>query len=44
VELAGREGVGMATFDAKVLKAYPEVAKWPRELPVSLGAREELSA
>jgi predicted nucleic acid-binding protein len=32
VELAGREGVAMATFDDKVLKAYPEIAKRPRDL------------
>lgn len=32
VELAEREGIPMATFDAKVLKAYPEIAKRPREL------------
>jgi len=32
VELAEREGVAMATFDNKVLKAYPEIAKRPRDL------------
>ena len=32
VELADREGVAMATFDDKVLKAYPEIAKRPRDL------------
>jgi predicted nucleic acid-binding protein len=32
VELAEREGVVMATFDDKVLKAYPELAKRPRDL------------
>lgn len=32
VELAEREGVAMATFDDKVLKAYPEIAKRPRDL------------
>ena len=32
VELADREGVPMATFDDKVLKAYPTIAKRPREL------------
>jgi predicted nucleic acid-binding protein len=32
VELAEREGVAMATFDEKVLKAYPDVAKRPRDL------------
>jgi len=32
VELAEREGVAMATFDTKVLKAYPEIAKRPRDL------------
>ena len=33
VELAEREGVAMATFDDKVLKAYPEIAKRPRDIP-----------
>jgi len=28
-----REGVAMATFDEKVLKAYPEIARRPRDLP-----------
>jgi predicted nucleic acid-binding protein len=32
VELADREGVAMATFDDKVLKAYPKIAKRPRDL------------
>ncbi len=32
VELADREGVAMATFDDKVLKAYPQIAKRPRDL------------
>jgi predicted nucleic acid-binding protein len=32
VELAERESVVMATFDDKVLKAYPEIAKRPRDL------------
>ncbi len=32
VELAGREGIPLATFDEKVLKAYPDTAKRPREL------------
>jgi predicted nucleic acid-binding protein len=32
VELAEREGIAMATFDDKVLTAYPEIAKRPREL------------
>jgi predicted nucleic acid-binding protein len=32
VELAEREDVAMATFDDKVLKAYPEIAKRPRDL------------
>ena len=32
VELAEREGVVMATFDDKVLKAYPKIAKRPRDL------------
>lgn len=32
VELAEREGIALATFDGKVLKAYPEIAKRPREL------------
>ena len=33
VELAEREGVVMATFDDKVLKAYPKIAKRLRDLP-----------
>ena len=32
VELAEREGIALATFDEKVLKAYPAIAKRPREL------------
>jgi predicted nucleic acid-binding protein len=32
VELADREGVALATFDDKVLKAYPEIARRPRDL------------
>ena len=32
VELAEREGVALATFDDKVLKAYPKIAKRPRDL------------
>jgi predicted nucleic acid-binding protein len=32
VELAERERVRMVTFDEKVLKAYPAIAKRPREL------------
>jgi predicted nucleic acid-binding protein len=32
VELAEREGIYLATFDEKVLKAYPEIAKRPRDL------------
>jgi predicted nucleic acid-binding protein len=32
VELAEREGVAMATFDDQVLKAYPQIAKRPRDL------------
>jgi predicted nucleic acid-binding protein len=32
VELADREGVPLATFDDKVLKAYPAIAKRPRDL------------
>ena len=32
VELAEREGVAMATFDDKILKAYPKIAKRPRDL------------
>jgi predicted nucleic acid-binding protein len=32
VELANREDVPMATFDEKVLKAYPAIAKRPRDL------------
>ncbi len=32
VELAEREGVAMATFDDKVLKAYTKIARRPRDL------------
>ncbi len=32
VELADREGVPMVTFDEKVLKTYPAIAKRPRDL------------
>jgi predicted nucleic acid-binding protein len=32
VELADREGAPLATFDERVLKAYPKIAKRPREL------------
>jgi predicted nucleic acid-binding protein len=32
VELAERERIPLATFDEKVLKAYPEIAKRPRDL------------
>jgi predicted nucleic acid-binding protein len=32
VELAEREGVPMVTFDEKVLKTYPAIAKRPRDL------------
>ena len=32
VELADREGIALATFDQKVLKAYPGIARRPREL------------
>ena len=32
VELAEREGFPLATFDEKVLKAYPKIAKRPRAL------------
>lgn len=32
VELADRERVPMATFDRKVLEAYPAIAKRPRDL------------
>lgn len=32
VELADREGVPMATFDEKILKTYPAIAKRPRDL------------
>jgi predicted nucleic acid-binding protein len=32
VELAEREGIPLATFDEKVLKAYPKIAKRPRDL------------
>lgn len=33
VELAEREGIPLATFDEKVLRAYPAIAKRPRHLP-----------
>ena len=32
VELADRERVPMVTFDEKVLKTYPTIAKRPRDL------------
>jgi predicted nucleic acid-binding protein len=32
VELADREGIPMVTFDEKVLKTYPAIAKRPRDL------------
>lgn len=32
VELADREGVPMVTFDEKVLKTFPGIAKRPRDL------------
>ena len=32
VELADREGVAVVSFDDKVLKAYPKLAKRPRVL------------
>jgi predicted nucleic acid-binding protein len=32
VELAARERIPLATFDGKVLKAYPELAKRPRDI------------
>jgi predicted nucleic acid-binding protein len=32
VELADRERVPLVTFDEKVLKTYPEIAKRPRDL------------
>ena len=32
VELADREGVPMVTFDEKILKVYPSIAKRPRDL------------
>jgi predicted nucleic acid-binding protein len=35
VELAARERVGLATFDRKVLAAFPDVAKRPRDLAVA---------
>jgi predicted nucleic acid-binding protein len=32
VELAEREGLALATFDERILKAYPEIAKRPRDI------------
>jgi predicted nucleic acid-binding protein len=32
VELAEREGAPMATFDEEVLRAFPTIAKLPRDL------------
>ena len=32
VELAARSGCPLATFDAAVLKAFPEIARRPRDL------------
>lgn len=32
VELAGRERIPVATFDGKILSAFPEIAKKPGEL------------
>lgn len=32
VELTDREGVSMATFDEKILKTFPGIAKRPRDL------------
>jgi len=32
VELADRERISMATFDRRVLEAYPAIAKRPRDL------------
>lgn len=32
VELAEREGIPMVTFDEKILKSYPKIAKRPRDL------------
>jgi predicted nucleic acid-binding protein len=32
VELAEREGASLATFDARLVKAYPEIAKRPRDV------------
>lgn len=32
IELADRESLPLATFDEKVLKAYPAIAKRPKEL------------
>ena len=32
VELAERENVPMVTFDEKVLKIYPAIAKRPRDV------------
>ncbi len=32
VELAARDGIPLATFDEKVLKAYRDIAKRPRDL------------
>jgi predicted nucleic acid-binding protein len=32
IELAARQGISLATFDEKVLKAFPAIAKRPRDL------------
>ena len=32
VELAEREGIPMVTFNEKILKSYPKIAKRPRDL------------
>jgi len=40
IELAEQEGTFLATFDEKVLKAYPAIAKRPGELMHQLRPQE----